>query len=261
MQKASLLTSIPIEKITRSKCQPRTNFDQEELHKLALSIKNNGLIQPIVVKPIKDFYEIVAGERRWRAAQIAGLPTILCIIQNYSDLKAAQIAMIENTIRHDLNPIEEANSYRTFTEKFNLNHEEIANITGKSRSSITNSLRLLSLHKTTQEMLAQKHLSEGHGKIIASLPQEEQKIVSLKCYKLNWSVRQLESFIRKTKNTKRQKIKDLNLCRLEQLLSQHCGTNINIHDKQGKGFLKIKYNSYTSLNNILKKINFDIDEI
>src|SRR4029079_3847018 len=171
LKRKPTLQQITIDRLSRGKYQPRQHFDPEKLQELADSIKSTDwLLQPIVVRPLSDGnYEIVAGERRWRAAQLAGLGEVSCLVFNYSDEQALQASIVENISRADLNPIEEAQAYQRLIDEFHYLHEEVAASVGKSRTAITNSLRLLKLDPRVQKFLIEGKLSEGHGKILASL--------------------------------------------------------------------------------------------
>lgn len=192
-----LETMVKITKIEPNRDQPRKVFDEEALKELAASIKQYGLIQPILVQDKKDHYEIIAGERRWRAAKIAGLKELPVIIRNYSEREIAEIALIENVQREDLNPIEEAFGYKRLIEEFGLKQEEVADCVSKSRSAITNSLRLLKLSDEIQQMLVENQLSVGHARpLIAVEDKEKQNLIANRIVKENLSVREVEKLIK-----------------------------------------------------------------
>src|SRR5579872_972310 len=193
------LLQISIDLLIRGKYQPRRHFDPTQLQELADSIKTTGgLLQPIVVRPLgNNQYEIVAGERRWRAAQLAGLSEISCLVSQYTDEQALQASIIENINRADLNPIEEAQAYQRLIDEFAYVHDEVAAAVGKQRSSITNALRLLKLDVKIQDYLITGKLSEGHGKILASLTRLQQLELAERCIQKNWSVRKIELEARK----------------------------------------------------------------
>lgn len=199
LKRKATLQQIPIDLLVRGKYQPRQHFDPEKLQELADSIQSTGgLLQPIVVRPALDGrYEIVAGERRWRAAQLANLPDISCMVCQYTDEQALQAAIVENISRADLNPIEEAKAYQRLIDDFNYLHEEVAASVGKSRAVITNTLRLLKLAPTVQTLLINGDLSEGHGKILASLTPEQQMILAERCVQKGWNVRRIEAEAKK----------------------------------------------------------------
>jgi len=178
-----ILKQLSLDQLMRGEYQPRRHFDATELQELADSIKTTGgLLQPIVVRPLtKNKYEIIAGERRWRAAQLAGFHEVSCLVNEFTDEEALQASIIENINRADLNPIEEAEAYQRLIEEFGYLHEQIATAVGKSRTSITNALRLLKLHPKVQEFLIQKKLTEGHGKILAGLDLTQQLKLAENC--------------------------------------------------------------------------------
>ena len=185
--------NIPIEYLERGRFQPRRYFDETSLQELANSIKEHGLIEPVVVRAISEnHYEIIAGERRWRACQLAGHDTIRCEVRDLNDEAVAAITIIENIQRENLNPIEEAQGYQRLIDEFGYMHEEVAYEVGKSRTKITNSLRLLKLDHKIQDYLREGKISEGHGKILAGLPKDIQFTLGHLCVSRGWSIRKLE---------------------------------------------------------------------
>jgi len=253
------LKQIPIEYLTRGQYQPRKQFDDLALEELASSIKSSGLIQPIVVRPIDEKnYEIVAGERRWRAAQKAGLDKVPCLINHYDDEQTAAITTIENVNRVDLNPIEEAQAYQRLIDDFGYLHDEIAAVVGKSRSKITNLLRLLTLDERIQQYLITQVLSEGHGKVLITCPQNKQVQLADQCIKHGWSVRKLQDMVRMYCQPKKamQSTDDINIKALENLASEQVGANVKLEhdDTQRSGWLKIKYYNADTLAGILDKL-------
>lgn len=264
MKNKSQLKNLAIEQLQRGKFQPREDFDPQQLQELADSITTTGgLLQPIVVRPVNDnAYEIIAGERRWRAAQLAGLTTISCLINDYDDEQALQAAIIENVNRSNLNPIEEAKSYRRLHEEFFYNHDDIAATVGKSRTKITNTLRLLNLDEKVQQMIISGELSDGHGKILASLtPQHQCTLANLAVTK-SWSVRQLEK-AKKSHNTDSTAVfehKDPNITYLEKNLSEHVGSPVNIAmHKNGQGNIQVDFQNIDILEGILVKLGFQLE--
>ena len=255
------LTEIDIDKLVRGKYQPRRDFDPELLEELAASIKSAGLLQPIVIRPIKDnMYEIIAGERRWRAAQLAGLQTVTCLVNRYSDEQAAEATAIENIIRVDLNPIEEAQAYQRLIDDFGYVHEEVAAAVGKSRAKITNLLRLLKLDSRVQQMLIDKTLSEGHGKVLAGLPGDIQYQLAEACIKRGWSIRKITQEAKKAQAApdKYSTKPDPNLKALEKRLSDHIGCPISIDaDQGGRGQLKIDFHNHDILKGIFDKLGYE----
>lgn len=255
----SELKQIPVEQLVRGKYQPRKDFDQEALRELANSIKSAGLIQPLVVRKVgTEQYEIVAGERRWRASQLAGLDTVPCLLSNISDEKAAAVTTIENIQRQDLNPIEEAHSFQRLAEDFDYLHEEIAAVVGKSRAKITNSLRLLRLDSRIQDLLTNHQLSAGHGKVITGVAEKHQYPLAQKCVEHGWSVRKLEAEVKKIKNPP-SAIKsgsDPNIKSLEQAASEQFGSPVKLDPdlNQSTGWIKIRYFNNETLAGLLDKI-------
>ena len=249
---------IPDEKLVKSKFQPRTHFCEEAIEELAKSIKQNGILQPIVVRPTAQHstYEIIAGERRWRAAQKIGLSEIDCLINSYTDKQAAAAAAIENLNRADLNPIEEAYAYQRLIEQFQISHEEVAATMGKSRTKITNSLRLLSLDRKVTEMIIDGLISESHGKIIAGVEKNKQFKIATKCIAKNLSVRQLENLTKKISVNKTTSSKSIEITSLENKLSEYIGSPTEISYKNGQGNIKIFFQDLDILDGILEKIKF-----
>lgn len=263
MQKAKpSLQSLPIEQLVRGKYQPRHHFDPVQLQELADSIKSTGgLLQPIVVRPLKNgTFEIVAGERRWRAAQIAGLTEISCLVSHYTDEQALQAAIIENINRADLNPIEEANAYQRLIDEFQYLHEEVAAAVGKSRTTITNALRLLKLDARVQELLISEQLSEGHGKILAGIPTQHQFPLAEQCIQKNWSVRKIEAEVKKILQPQTQNknpYDDANVKHLENALTDHVGNQVEIdYEDRGGGFVKIRFNNIDELEGHFERLGF-----
>lgn len=198
----SSVTSLRISLIEPDRNQPRTDFDDERLNELADNIRQHGVLQPILVRPVgSDRYQIVAGERRWRASRIAGLSEIPAMIRELSDLEVAQIALIENIQREDLNPIEEAKAFRRLSDEFGMKQEEIAKIVGKSRAAVANSMRLLKLIPEVQEAVSEKQISIGHAKILCGVENEaQQQILMLQALNDSMSVRQFEQHVNKVVN-------------------------------------------------------------
>lgn len=266
LKRKASLQLIPIDLLVRGKYQPREYFDPEKLRELADSIKSmDGLLQPIVVRPGKGGkYEIIAGERRWRAAQLAGLSVVSCLISDYSDEQALQASIVENINRANLNPIEEANAYQRLIDDFHYLHEEIAASVGKSRAAITNSLRLLKLAPRVQELLKLGELSEGHGKILASLSQTEQLQLANSVVQKGWNVRRLESEAKKLQQNHANQASpycDANLKYLEVALSEHIGNRVNIeYEERGGGYVRIRFNNIDELEGHFSKIGFKYEQ-
>lgn len=260
-----LLKQLSIDQLIRGKYQPRKHFDPIQLQELADSIKTtDGLLQPIVVRPIaNNKYEIIAGERRWRAAQLAGLNEVSCLVSHYTDEQALQASIIENINRADLNPIEEAEAYQRLIEEFNYLHEEVAAAVGKNRTTITNALRLLKLDSRVKELLINKQLSEGHGKILAGLLVSQQYALAEECIQKNWSVRKLELVAKKLQDhsTDNGIYSDPNLQRLETALSDHVGNQVQIdYENRGGGYVKIRFNNIDELEGHFQRLGFKVEE-
>lgn len=261
------LQHIAIDLLVRGKYQPRHHFDPEKLQELADSIKSTGgLLQPIVVRPLPNSrYEIVAGERRWRAAQLAGLSDVSCLVFPYTDEQALQASIVENISRADLNPIEEALAYQRLIDEFHYLHEEVAASVGKSRTAITNSLRLLKLDPKVQQLLITKQLSEGHGKILASLEPHQQIELAEKCVQKGWNVRKMEAEAKKLQmaaiNPAEGPYSDANLKHLEVSLSEHVGNRVQIEsEERGGGYLRIRFNNVDELEGHFERFGFQYNE-
>ena len=258
-----ILRDIPIDKLVRGKYQPRRAFDDELLQELAQSIRSTGLLQPLVVRPLEDgsdLYEIVAGERRWRATQLAGLDHVNCLVNHYTDEQAAEATTIENINRVDLNPIEEAGAYQRLIDDFDYLHEEVAAAVGKSRAKITNSLRLLKIDSRVQDLLIKGDLSEGHGKSLASLDKRLQFELARKCTIYGWSVRKTEQEVKKLQAKQKEQDHDqslsINIKALEQSLADYVGSQVKIDYGQSGGQLKLNFHNLDVLEGILKKLGY-----
>lgn len=255
---------LPIEWLERGQYQPRHYFNKTKLQELAESIKQQGLIQPIVVRPIADKqYEILAGERRWRAAQLAGLHEVPTLIRDdVDDESALEIAIIENIQRENLNPIEEADVYNRLNYEFGYTHEEIGQKIGKDRVTITNKLRLLKLDERVKKLLQDGYLMEGHGIQLISLPIDHQYRIASLSVKNGWSIRKLQKEVRALKaenvdKAKSKKYEDPDIIRLQNKLSGYLGTNVEIrHRTTGAGQLVINYPDPEVLEGILEKCGY-----
>lgn len=257
-----ILKDIPIEKLTRGMYQPRREFDKEALEELAQSIRSNGIIQPIVVRPTHDDnYEIIAGERRWRASQIAGFHEVSCLVGVYTDEQAAEMTTVENVNRVDLNPVEEAQAYQRLIDEFGYIHEEVAAAVGKSRVNITNMLRLLKLAPYVQEKLISGKLTTGHGKSLAVLTIDLQHELADKCIARGWSVRKLEKEVKLIQNGAKyhSSKKDPNLRAVEQALSEHIGCKVAVDFDDGRGQLKIDFKNLDILQGVFHKMGFEYE--
>ena len=248
---------IPIEFLHPNKNQPRKLFDEEKIDELSQSIKQKGLILPILVKKIdENNYQIIAGERRWRASQKAGLHDVPVIIKNLDDKEILEIALIENMQREDLNPIEEAEGIARLQDEFKYTQEELSNILGKSRPQISNTIRLLKLPQKVKEFVQNKTLSAGHARALVRL--EDSYAIAQVAIKKNMNVRQLETYISYVKNKrgkKGNKAKDPNILSLENEITQMLGLIIKIdHKDSEKGKLEIFYNNLEQLDDLIKKL-------
>jgi ParB family chromosome partitioning protein len=255
------LQQISIDLLIRGKYQPRRYFDAEQLQELAESIKTtNGLLQPIVVRPgAAGKFEIIAGERRWRAAQLAGLTEISCLVSVFSDEQALQASIIENISRADLNPIEEAQAYQRLIDEFSYLHDEVAAAVGKSRAKVSNALRLLKLDPRVQELLISCRLTEGHGKILAGIPHAQQFSLAEKSIQKGWSVRKIEAEAKKLSlaDTDVSPFDDANIKHLETALSGHVGNQVKIDcEERGGGYVKIRFNNVDELEGHFEKLGF-----
>ena len=257
---SSGILELDIDQIKTSPYQPRKWFEPSALQDLAQSIKNQGLLQPIVVRPIaQGGYELIAGERRWRAAQLAGLTKIPVINKQVSDREASAIALVENIQREDLNALEEAVGLERLRNEFELTQQEVADVVGKSRAAIANSLRLLSLGSIARELLEDGKLDMGHSRALLGLTGTAQDQAALKVADGQLSVRDTEALVRKLLQeqqrgveTKAKPEKDADTQRLERKLMDHLGAQVNIkHGKSGRGELVIKYSTLEELDGVL----------
>ena len=249
---------IALDKLISGKFQPRKNFNQDTLKELADSIKAQGIIQPILVRMISNNqYEIIAGERRWQAAKIANLKEVPVIIKDISDSTALVMALIENIQREDLNVIEEARGIKRLIDEFNITHEEAAEAVGKSRTTVSNILRLLNLCEHAQKALETKKIEMGHARAILSLSLIDQTMMCQKIINQQLTVREVEKAVSKgeTKKIPSKQSKDNDIKRMENELSDRFGTNISISHKQsGKGSINFKYTNLDDLERIIKKL-------
>ena len=252
------INKLSVSDLVRNKLQPRKIFDKENLEELTSSIKERGVIQPIIVRKSEDFrdkYEIIAGERRWLAAQNAGLHEIPVVITEANDLKSLEFAIVENVQRHDLNSIEEATGYQRLISKFGYDHEKVAKFIGKSRSHISNCLRLLTLPKEVINLIETNRLSPGHAKILVGL--ENAFFVSKKIIEKKLSVRQAENLVKlfKTKKIAKYIYRDSNIKQLESSLIDKIGLNVLIKNKKNNtGSISFEYKNLEQLNRIIELI-------
>ena len=239
--------------------QPRTRMDPASIEELAESIKSQGVLQPILVRSLDDGYEIIAGERRWRAAQLAGLKEVPVVIRDVDDNAAMAIALIENIQREDLNPLEEASGIQRLIDEFSMTHETAGKAVGRSRSAVSNLLRLLSLEKPVQELLMGGSIDMGHARALLAVAGSRQLELAQRIVALGLSVREAEQLVSKgiplTKRIKRAARKDRDIAALEESLSEILGTSVTIrHQKSGRGKLTIDYADLDQLDTILERL-------
>ena len=257
------LKELDVELIQPGEYQPRSGMDPERLQELAASIKAQGVVQPIVVRPIgSGRYEIIAGERRWRAAQLARLSTIPSVIRDVPDQATMAMALIENIQREDLNPIEESNALKRLIDEFDLTHQEVADLVGRSRASVSNLLRLLDLAPKVLGMLEKGAIEMGHARALLSLAPSQQIDVARQVADKTLNVRQTEALVRKMNATPKASAEargepaaDADIARLEQELTERLCARVKLkHQRSGKGQLLIEYNSADELDGILQRI-------
>lgn len=254
------LQQLPLEQLQRGRYQPRRDMNPTALQELADSIKTQGIMQPIIVRLLADDrYEIIAGERRWRAAQMAGLETIPAIIREINDDTAIAMALIENIQREDLNPMEQATAMHRFIEEFALTHQQIAEAVGKARATVTNLLRLMSLPREVKTLLEHGDLEMGHARALLSLPEQQQIDSARLVVAKGLSVRQAEALVRSllaaNEKPADDKTIDPNVAQLQQSLADKLGAAVQIdYNKKGQGRLVIRYNSFEELDGILAHI-------
>lgn len=256
---------LPIESIQAGQYQPRQHFNSDALKELAQSIASQGLIEPLILRAIaKDRYEIIAGERRWRAAKLAGLQQVPCLIGNYTDKQACTLTLIENIQREDLNLIEEASAYRRLMDEFHYLQDEIATLVSKSRSHVANILRLLNLTDSVKEHLRNQILSLGHARVLVGLSPGQQEYLANQAIKEQWSVRQLEEAVKEQKNkgfeTPKNAKKDRDIERLQTLLAEQVGAPVQIvNDNDEGGWLKVKFFDNDTLAGLLERFGLRYD--
>jgi ParB family chromosome partitioning protein len=258
---AVLFSELNIDSLQAGRFQPRKVFATSELEELSKSIKESGIVQPIIVRQIRENkYEIIAGERRFRAAQMAGLVTVPCMVHRYTDEEAARIATIENINRVDLNPIETAEAYKRLIDEFAYRHDEVAAVVGKSRESISNSLRLLRLHPDLRHALINEEISSGHAKILVGLNESEQCYYLPLIIKQQWSVSKLNLVMQSAKNIKKSNhslMRSRDLMQLERDLGDYLGCDVVIDYHDGKKCdLQLKCFNLELLDGVLQKIGY-----
>lgn len=241
--------------------QPRKKFEEDALLELADSIKQFGVLQPLLVRKRKDYYEIIAGERRWRAAKMAGVKEVPVIIKDYTEQEIVEIGLIENIQRENLNPIEEAMAFKKLLEEFNLKQDEVAERVSKSRTAVTNSMRLLKLDERVQEMIVDDMISTGHARALLAIDNKEQQYdLANKIFDEKLSVRETEKLVKEIKNPKKPKMKkkvenEFVYTDLENRMKEVMGTKVNISSKgNGKGKIEIEYYSDDELERMFEMI-------
>ena len=249
-------SEILLSQIRANQYQPRTSFDQKKLEELAESIKKHGVIQPVLVRKDGNGFELVAGERRFRAAKLAKLKKIPVVVSNISDVQSLEIAILENIQREDLNPLEVAKGYQRLKDEFGYTQEAVAKSVGKPRSSVANSLRLLTLSPKIQDEIDKGVISEGHAKVLLSVDGVKAEQLLMRIISENLSVRDLEKQITESSpQTSKKEKKSRDELNLESALSSRIGSKVTIEDKDGKGKMVIKYYSYEELDGIIEKIS------
>ena len=262
----NLILELDIESVKANKEQPRKFFDENKLIELSESLKEHGIIQPLVVKKIDDIYSIIAGERRFRAAKLAGFKKVPAIVMDISDAKLLQVSLIENIQREDLNPIEQGIAYEKLLNEYDLTQEELSMKIGKSRSSISNTMRLLNLDERVKDFIIQGVISEGHGKVLIPLEKEDQYEAAQKIIDDSLSVREAEKLVKlyaDSKNTKgpekdeNKKLVNPYYKDIKDKLQDHFGTKVSINSNKNKGKIEIEYYSEEDLQRILDIISLE----
>lgn len=248
---------VKINQVEPNRDQPRKDFDEDALVELADSIKQFGILQPLIVQKKKDYYEIIAGERRWRAAKIAGVKEVPVIVKKFTDQEIVEISLIENIQRENLNPIEEAMAYKRLLEEFNLKQDEVAERVSKSRTAVTNSMRLLKLSPRVQQMIVDDMISTGHARALLAIDDEEQQyILANKIFDEKLSVRETEKLVKALKNPKKEIKKPKSehtfvYDNIEEQMKNIIGTKVSVNPKaNGKGRIEIEYYSEEELERI-----------
>ncbi|OGV95933.1 MAG: hypothetical protein A3I04_08100 [Nitrospinae bacterium RIFCSPLOWO2_02_FULL_39_110] len=257
-KREGILLEIPVEEVSPNRYQPRKMFNDARLDELVSSIKEKGIVQPIIVQKTDSGYELIAGERRWRAAQKAGMEKIPAIVKEVTSEGSLELALIENIQRENLNPMEEARAYQRLADEFHLIQEEIAKKVGKDRSSVANYLRLLRLPQEIQDSIANKELTMGHARALLSLDSaKEQIFLKERIIKRNMSVREIESFITRGKRVKKElpkKTVDIFKNRMEEELQKFLGTKVNIIKGRKRGKIEIIFYSDEDFERIIELI-------
>ena len=256
------LRHIAVELIQRGTYQPRVHFEPEALQELAESIKAQGVIQPIVVRPISaGKFELIAGERRWRASQLAGLHEIPAVVKELNDQSAAAISLIENIQRENLNPLEESRALQRLIDEFDMTHQQVAEAVSRSRASVTNLLRLKDLNEDVKLLVDERKIDMGHARALLALSGAEQSVLANKAADQGWSVRETEKQVKRQLNPSPKVSEssasiDPDIKRLQEQVSERLGAPVNVqHKSNGKGKLVINYSSLDELDGILAKIH------
>lgn len=249
---------VPILKVEPNPDQPRRQFDEDSLQELADSIKQYGILQPLIVKKHEKFYEIIAGERRWRAAKMAGLKEVPVLIRDYAENEIVEIALIENIQREDLNPIEEALAYKRLMEEFSLKQDQVAAKVSKSRVAITNSLRLLKLDQRVQNLLSEEMITTGHARALLAIDDPDQQYeIAMKVFDEKLSVREIEKLVKQMSKKKKEtpkeedKVQEYLFANIEESLKQALGSKVNIKNRNNKGKIEIEYYSKEELDRLV----------
>lgn len=249
---------VPILKVEPNPDQPRRQFDEDSLQELADSIKQYGILQPLIVKKHEKFYEIIAGERRWRAAKMAGLKEVPVLIRDYAENEIVEIALIENIQREDLNPIEEALAYKRLMEEFSLKQDQVAAKVSKSRVAITNSLRLLKLDQRVQNLLSEEMITTGHARALLAIDDPDQQYeTAMKVFDEKLSVREIEKLVKQMSKKKKEtpkeenKVQEFLFANIEESLKQALGSKVNIKNRNNKGKIEIEYYSKEELDRLV----------
>ncbi|RDH82718.1 MAG: chromosome partitioning protein ParB [endosymbiont of Galathealinum brachiosum] len=255
------LRHIAVELIQRGTYQPRVHFEPEALQELADSIKTQGVIQPIVVRPVSaGKFEIIAGERRWRACQLAGLHEVPAVVKELNDQSAAAISLIENIQRENLNPLEESRALQRLIDEFDMTHQQVSEVVSRSRASVTNLLRLKDLNEDVKLLVDERKIDMGHARALLALTGAEQSLLANKASAQGWSVRETEKQVKRQLNpapkvTESSASIDPDIKRLQEQVSERLGAPVNVqHKSNGKGKLVINYSSLDELDGILAKI-------
>lgn len=254
-EEGNLATKIQIHKIKRNRHQPRKIFNEEEIQQLAESIRQNGQIAPIVVRKLDDSFELIVGERRWRASQLLKKDTINAVIIEADEKTSAVLSIVENVQREDLNSMEEAESLERLINEFSMSHEDVAKYISKSRAHVSNIIRLNDLSKFVKDHLRQNHISMGHARAVITLPHDEQSKIIREAIQRKLSVRAVENLTKPKQNNKSAQIKDVDTLALERKLTDILGAKTTIHNGKKGGAVNIRYGSVDELQGIIDKLS------